>query len=377
MRGEGRAARTVTHAPRWRALGPGAKQDKSGSLRRRSLFRLPGGDLPSFTLVWDACTGKCLKKRTGEGGMPRLTGIALGQHIDGSLELVAASAAHENGPTMWHAWQRGPNGDWTGWHPLGKPGHGAPGRPSIMGGLGHDNRLEVFVVTSGDRAVWHRWQTGPELDRWSDWESLGKPGGHPAEGPVALGQLADGRIMAVVTAGGRVWRANSPGQEPQAHWPAWSKLGRPDGATAMAVAARDNAVLRVELAALGQTAGSSLSPIGMEGNLWHRAQTGPEPDDWSDWEPLGEPGGYRARIPVFGQDGAGPCTCSRQPPVERYGTKSSTATSTGRGHGGLLDSLLSNSRKWPSCSTPRGGCSWSPRSSRAIVCGMRRRTSTT
>jgi len=205
---------------------------------------------------------------------------------------------------MWHAWQRGPNGDWTGWHPFGKPGHGAPERPSIIQ-HGLDGRLEVFVATDGDQAVWHRWQTGPELDRWSDWESLGKPGGQEAEGPVAPVLLEDGRLTAVVTAGRRVWRATSPRAEPQAHWPAWSALGRPGGATAMAVAALSNAVGRVEVAALGQTAESSITPAEMEGNLWHRAQTGPEPDDWSDWESLGEPGGHRARRPVLGQDSGG------------------------------------------------------------------------
>jgi hypothetical protein len=205
---------------------------------------------------------------------------------------------------MWHAQQRGPNGDWSGWHPFGKPGHGAPGRPSVIQ-HGLDGRLEVFVATDGDQTVWHRWQTGPGPDDWSDWESLGKPGGQEAEGPVAPGFLADGRLMAVVTAGGRVWQATSPGAQPQAHWPAWSALGRPGGATAMAVAAADNADSRVEVAALGQTAGSSLSPTGMEGDLWHRSQTGPEPDDWSNWEPLGEPGGHRARVPGFGMDAGG------------------------------------------------------------------------
>jgi len=48
--------------------------------------------------------------------MPKLTGIALGLHDDGSLELVAASVAHGSGPTMWHAQQDGPNGD------LNRPG---------------------------------------------------------------------------------------------------------------------------------------------------------------------------------------------------------------------------------------------------------------
>jgi hypothetical protein len=236
--------------------------------------------------------------------MPGLTGIVLGKHGDGSLdgdaslELVAASTAHGPGPTMWHAWQTRPSGRWTGWHRFGQPGRGDPGRPSI---IQHptDGRLEVFVVTSGDQAVWHRWHTGPGLDRWSDWESLGKPDGRRAEGPVALTFLPDGRIMAVVTAGGAVWQATSPGPEPQAQWPAWSSLGRPGGAKALAVAAAANADGRVELAALGAVRGASTSPKGIEGKLSYRRQTDPGADKWSDWEPLGQPGGHHAGIPVF------------------------------------------------------------------------------
>jgi hypothetical protein len=110
--------------------------------------------------------------------------------------------------------------------------------------------------------------------------------------------------MAVVTADGTVWQASSPGREPQAHWPAWYSLDRPGGATAMAVAAAANPDGRVELAALAEAGGSATSPT-IEGNLWHRWQTDPGTDKWSDWEPLGDPGGHRAGIPVFGQSGDG------------------------------------------------------------------------
>jgi hypothetical protein len=110
--------------------------------------------------------------------------------------------------------------------------------------------------------------------------------------------------MAVVTAGGTVWQASSPGREPQAHWPAWSSLGRPGGVTTMAVAAAANPDGRVELAALGEAGGSATSPT-KEGSLWHRWQTGPGSDTWSDWKPLGNPGGHRASTPVFGQNGDG------------------------------------------------------------------------
>ena len=234
--------------------------------------------------------------------MPELTGIALGRHVDGSHELVAASVVQGTGATMWHARQTRPGGNWTGWHPFGKPGHGDPGTPAI---IEHaiDGRLEVFV-TSGDQAVWHRWQTSPGSDDWSDWESLGKPGGRLAEGAVALTLRPDGQVMAVATANGTVWQASSPGRESQAHWPAWSSVGRPGDAPAIAVAAAAYSDGRVELAALAEAGESATSPT-IEGNLWHRWQTGPGIDKWSDWKPLGDPGGHRAGIPVFGQNGDG------------------------------------------------------------------------
>ena len=292
---------------------------------------------------------------------------------------------------MWHARQEGPNGDWSGWQPFGKPGRGKPGTPSLMQhpltGL-----LEVFVATGGDQAVWHRWQTGPGPDDWSDWESLGKPGGHGAEGPVALTVLADGRFMAIVTAGEKVWRANSPGPEPQAHWPAWSPLGRPGGATAMAVAAADNADARAQVALLGQTAGSSISPTGRGGKLWHRSQTGPAPDDWSDWKPLGKPGGHGAGIPVFRQDrggglrlfapadvGAvwykserhhsdpswsGPWKALGQP-VLRFGEMAVTLDSDGRSF--LVATEFASNRLWYAAQDGHDPNTWSPLSPLAAV----------
>lgn len=93
--------------------------------------------------------------------MPKLTGIAVSQQNDGSLELVAASHARGRGPTMWHTWQVGPGDEWNLWEPFGEPGTGDPGPPAMVQHAA-DGHLEVFTVSSGDQAVWHRRQSGPE-----------------------------------------------------------------------------------------------------------------------------------------------------------------------------------------------------------------------
>jgi hypothetical protein len=160
--------------------------------------------------------------------MPKLTGIALGLHADGSLELVAASVAQGSGPTMWHAQQRGPSGDWSGWQPFGKPGRGNPGTPSLRQ-HGLTGRLEVFVATGGDQAVWHRWQTGPGPDDWSDWEPLGQPGRHGAGIPVFGPESDPGDGLRLFTSAdvGAVWyKSQHHYSDPSWSGP-WKALGQP------------------------------------------------------------------------------------------------------------------------------------------------------
>jgi hypothetical protein len=304
--------------------------------------------------------------------MPELTGIGLNMHDDGSHELVAASVAQGTGATMWHARQTSPSGSWTGWQPFGKPGHGDPGRPSIIQHA-RDGRLEVFV-TSGDQAVWHRWQASLGPDDWSDWESLGKPGGQPAEGPVALTWLPDGQIMTVVTADGTVWQANSPGREPQAHWPAWSSLGRPGGATAIAVAAAANSDGRVELAALAE-AGEAQPPPQSRAICGTAGRPTREPISGRTGNRSVTPAGTERAYLCSGRAATDACCCSPEPPMEGCGTKISTSPATpARGDRGRpWPSLYSASGTWPLSSLTGDCCSWSPQGLRAIVCGMRHR----
>jgi hypothetical protein len=239
--------------------------------------------------------------------MPKLTGISLLPQSDGSLLLVAASPAGKAGATMWLTSQTGPDGPWGGWQEFGQPGYGDPGRPAVIQRT-VDGRLEVFVVTSGDHAVWHRWQAGqvPDawLHQWSDWETLGQPGGQPARGPVALALLADATVMAVVTAGGAVWQATSA-PEPEKPWPAWSSLGGPPGTAVLAVTAVLHINNCVEVVALAASPAGGSGVAATTGDLWRRRQTVAGGDSWSGWELLGRPTGWPATMPVLIPDFSG------------------------------------------------------------------------
>jgi hypothetical protein len=60
---------------------------------------------------------------------------------------------------------------------------------------------------------------------------------------------------------------------------------------------------RVEVVALGKTqSGGSISPMVESGNLWHRWQTTAGGHIWSDWEPLGKPGGQPANVPTLAEN---------------------------------------------------------------------------
>ena len=233
--------------------------------------------------------------------MPQLGDVALGTGGDMLLELVATTDADGSGASVWRARQTSPGDEWApGWQPLGKPGRGDLFSLSVIQQR-FDGRLEAFVIDSEDQAVWHSWQTDSE-EGWSDWDLLGNPGGSHAEDAVALTLLPDNRVIAVVPAEGTVWHVSPPQPGPSAFWPAWSSLGRPGGAAALAVAAASLADNRVEVVALGETQGGPIPPIGLAGTLSHRWQTTAGGTHWSRWEPLGMPDGHPAGPPILAEN---------------------------------------------------------------------------
>ena len=256
--------------------------------------------------------------------MPKLTGLTAVTQTDGSLELIASSPAGAAGPTMWHQWQIAPGDEWIGWQPFGEPGSGDPG-PLTTLNRGKDGQVELFVV-GGDRAVWHRRQTGSQQPDtgvqpgpWSDWESLGQPDGNPVQGPLSTATSGFGQDMAVVVAGGAVWQSvvpapapGAPSMGPDPRWSAWSPLYRPVAA---------GTIESTVLAAVIMTGSSDTALIALvewpddpdigftydRSTLWHRRTVSSAPDDWSDWEPLPMPdqGSVPVGLPFLAQNFAG------------------------------------------------------------------------
>jgi hypothetical protein len=237
--------------------------------------------------------------------MPQLTGIALAPNQDGRLELVAVSGgggspavsgpggSPEPAGAVWHAWQKSPNGDWSGWASLGQPGSGISGNaPAVARNSG--GCLEAVVIAD-DGTVWHRAQTAPNGPGWSDWQSLERPGGKEAAGTPALAQDKDGslEVFVVRQSDTTVWHASD---HHETGWSGWDSLDKPGGGVSLepnGIAVASNSDGRLELFVTDSQA------------IWHRWQR--QQGGWSHWSPLGtpEPPGGQIRVPVVARPGGG------------------------------------------------------------------------
>jgi hypothetical protein len=220
--------------------------------------------------------------------------IVLAANEDGRLELFT-HAPLGSGAALWHASQTAPNGDWSSLSPFGDAPAG-----SFFGAFdvaqNKDGRLEVAVL-GGDHAVWHRWQTAPNGD-WSDWSSLGHPGGPLVEaGPLVLARNGDGRLEVFTAASdGAMWhrwhRVGGGGWVDD-----WSSLGGPGGlppAYSQGPVVGQNGDGRLELFAVARS-----------GMLWHRWQR-VGGGGWADWSSLGQPNNQLGvGMPVVGRNNDG------------------------------------------------------------------------
>jgi hypothetical protein len=219
--------------------------------------------------------------------MASVTGIALGVNKDKRLELVAITrgdAAPSGG--VWHAHQTAPNGAWSGWESLGLPDNSAVSADAPAVAQDRNGALAVVVI-SDDGTVWHRRQTAPNGPQWSDWESLGRPGGLTATGTPVLAQNQDGRLEVFVTqhedvedAQTTIWHAF---QRAQGDWSAFVSLGRPGSQTEGPVAVARAVDGRLLLFA------TEVSPSGTRKAVWHRRQDPAAPGGWAAWSSLGAP----------------------------------------------------------------------------------------
>jgi hypothetical protein len=219
------------------------------------------------------------------------------QNKDGRLEVAVLGGDH----AVWHRWQTAPNGDWSDWSSLGHPGGPLVEAGPLVLARNGDGRLEVFTAAS-DGAMWHRWHRVGGGGWVDDWSSLGGPGGLPpaySQGPV-VGQNGDGRLeLFAVARSGMLWhrwqRVGGGG------WADWSSLGSadedkfPDG---LAVAANADGGL-VLVATLGPR---SAPPF--EWGLWQQVQTTPD-GIWYSWSPLDHPSSGFGWDPTLGSNADG------------------------------------------------------------------------
>jgi hypothetical protein len=118
--------------------------------------------------------------------MPDLMSFALGKGSDGHLEILATSTVVGTQPTVWRSYEV-VDAAYTGWEPFGKPGRGMPTQVSVVPHA-TDGRLEAFVASERDKTVWHRWQTQPGIDHWSQWEFMTQLDKSVRAGPLAMGR---------------------------------------------------------------------------------------------------------------------------------------------------------------------------------------------
>lgn len=155
------------------------------------------------------------------------SGITVAHNPHGRLE-----AAVVNTHTVWHAWQKRPDGNWSSWDSLGSPVPGATlSSPTLA--TDKDGRLELFTtaVHLPDIAVWHRRQSEPGQGPWEKWDSLGYPdsdGGSTYAPTVARNR--DGRLELFIAIGGEIWHCWQKAASTN-DWSRWAPLGTPDAHT--------------------------------------------------------------------------------------------------------------------------------------------------
>ena len=203
---------------------------------------------------------------------------------EGRLELVAVAYRDSTSPeAIWHATQTPVGGDiawfgkWSQWRSLGKPGGQLVSgiRPAV--GVNTDGRLEVAVVGT---EVFHAWQR-PDGD-WSDWRSLGTP---PASGSSiggsTLASNQDGRLELFTQADdGTLWHRWQAEPVP-GPWREWGSLESPGG--------HGFGILQTSPSLASNIDGRlELFVLAGDGAVWHRWQKVPN-GGWSSWDSLDTP----------------------------------------------------------------------------------------
>jgi hypothetical protein len=157
----------------------------------------------------------------GAKAQPLQSGVSVGQNRDGRLEIFTIL----NG-SVWHNWQLGYGGLWSGWVSLGAPVYGLCNQIpqcDIGVGLNSGGRMQIFVKTSQYNQIYTAWQTQPG-GAWSIWVPLDAPEYCCADSAPAVGQNADGRLELLVNGiDNNVWHKWQ--FLPGGGWLGWENLG--------------------------------------------------------------------------------------------------------------------------------------------------------
>jgi hypothetical protein len=205
--------------------------------------------------------------------------FTVGRNADGRQEIFAVGSDRN----VYQLFQTAPNGGWSSWQTRGSPPPRIRQPDRISVGRNIDGRQQLFVM-GADGAVWHVWQTAPNLG-WSDWDSLGNPRDkfpvpqdRDLSEPFAR-ENADGHLEVFATGNGAFcnrWQ-EAPGSLTWRH-EGWN--AKPKPRETVALTSLDGALnFENRLEVLG---------FGDDGDLWHAWQIDVAPN-WSKWESLGSP----------------------------------------------------------------------------------------
>ncbi|MFI9363319.1 hypothetical protein ACIG5E_20025 [Kitasatospora sp. NPDC053057] len=226
---------------------------------------------------------------------------------DGRLEVFAAGA---NGVS--HAWQTAVNGAWSDWESLG-----GPGGAQLAIGPDADGRLEVFALNGS--TLQHRYQLQPS-GTWSNWETFGG-GGHD----LAVGANQDGRLE--VFASGPAGIFHKYQTAPNSGWSDWETAGGGPADSEVRLGKAPDG--RLEVFALNS---------GTFQHQWQTAVNG----GWSNWETFG--GGGHALTVDHNQDGRLEVLASGPAGIFHKYQTSPTGWSDWEAAGGPADSRISSER---------------------------------
>jgi hypothetical protein len=148
--------------------------------------------------------------------------------------------------------------------------------------LDAEGRLHVVASSHAEgpgATMWHSHQDGPGTPEWSPWQPFGEPGpGDP--GAVTMYQVeATLQLGALVVSSGDggVWHRLQTGLEPD-KWSDWESLGQPDG---------DPVQGPVTTTTLED--GQVMAVVVAAGAVWQATATEDPVEQWSAWSSLGRP----------------------------------------------------------------------------------------